>query len=72
MVRLTRLNNTEFILNAEIIKSVESCPDTIITLTNHETMMVKEPVEEVVRRILTYHQAKNLVPRQQHAPCDLG
>lgn len=72
MIRLTRLNGSEFILNAEMIRSVETCPDTIITLFNHETLMVRESVEDVVRRTLTYHQSKNLVPQQRYAPCDLG
>ena len=64
MVRLTRLNKTEFLLNAELIKYVESCPDTVITLINCETMMVRETVDEVVRRVLTYHQTKNLIPKE--------
>ena len=63
MVRLTRLNNTEFLLNAELIKFVESCPDTVITLVNCETLMVRETVDEVVRRIMTYHQTKNIIPK---------
>ena len=64
MLRLTRLNNTEFLLNAELIKYVESCPDTVITLINCETLMVREPVDEVVRRVMKYHQTKNLIPKE--------
>ncbi len=71
MVRLTRLNGSEFVLNAECIRMIESCPDTLITLLSHETLMVRESLEEVVRRVMTYQQAKNLVPRQEYAPCDL-
>ncbi len=66
MIRLTRLNGDEFILNAELIRYVERCPDTLITLTNSETLMVREPLDEVVRRVVTYHQAKNLVPRAEY------
>ncbi len=65
MIRLTRLNNSEFLLNAEMIKFVESCPDTIITLINCETLMVRETVDEVVDRIMTYHQTKNILPRRE-------
>ena len=71
MIKLTRLNGTEFLLNAEMIKFVESCPDTIITLCNGETLMARETVDETVKRILTYHQTKSLVPKQRYAPCDL-
>lgn len=68
MVRLTRLNGTEFILNAELIRYVERCPDTLITLVNGDTLMVAETLDEVVRRTVTYHQAKNLVPRAEYMP----
>ncbi len=70
MIRLTRLNGDEFILNAELIRYVERCPDTLITLTNGETLMVREPLDEVVRRTVTYHQAKNLFPRAEYAPAE--
>ena len=66
MVRLTRLNNTEFLLNAELIKYVESCPDTVITLINCETLMVRETIDEVVRRVMKYHQTKNLIPKERN------
>lgn len=72
MIRLTRLNNTEFVLNADLIRWIETCPDTLITLINHECLMVQESLDEVVTRIMTYQQAKHLLPRQQFAPCDLG
>ncbi|MDR0336266.1 MAG: flagellar FlbD family protein [Planctomycetaceae bacterium] len=68
MVRLTRLNKDEFILNAELIRYVECCPDTLITLVNGETLMVRESLDEVVRRTVAYHQAKNLIPKPQYLP----
>ena len=72
MIILSRLNGTEFVLNAELIKTIETCPDTLITLDSSETLMVRESMDEVVRRVLTYQQSKNLLPRQKYAPCDLG
>ncbi len=70
MIRLTRLNHEEFILNAELIRYVERCPDTLITLVSGDTIMVCESLDEVVRRVVSYHQAKNLIPKAQHLPCD--
>lgn len=54
MIRLTRINNSSFIVNAELIKTVEERPDTIITLINGETLMVKEKMDEVVSRAVEY------------------
>lgn len=62
MIRLTRLNNEAFVLNADLIRYVESRPDTFITLTSGERLVVKEPLDEVVARAIEYQQAKHLVP----------
>ena len=56
MIKVTRLNNTEIIVNAERIQSVQATPDTLITFTNKDRLMVKEPVEELSRRILDYRR----------------
>jgi len=54
MIALTRLNQQSFVLNADLIKFVESTPDTMITLTTGERMIVKESSEEVVRKVVDY------------------
>ena len=54
MIRLTRLNDRPFVLNAEQIKLLESTPDTMITLLSGERLIVKESVEEVVQRAVEY------------------
>ena len=54
MIRLTRLNDTEFIINAEMIELVEAIPDTIISLQSGKKVMVVEPVDEVVERIIEH------------------
>ncbi len=56
MIKLTRLNGDEFVLNAELIRFVESRPDTFITLSNNDRFMVRESVEEVVKRSIAYSQ----------------
>jgi len=54
MITVTRLNNSKLIVNAEMIRYIESTPDTIITLTTDDRLMVKETAEEVVRRCIEY------------------
>ncbi len=54
MIVVTRLRGEHVVVNAELIKFVESTPDTIITLTNGEHLIVLETVEEVVRRAIEY------------------
>jgi flagellar protein FlbD len=54
MIQLTRLNGEAFILNAELIQYVESRPDTYVTLTTSDRFIVRESMEEVVRRAVEY------------------
>ncbi|NLX63696.1 MAG: flagellar FlbD family protein [Clostridiaceae bacterium] len=56
MIQVTRINNTQFFINAEWIETVESTPDTVITLTNGKKFVVTEKVNEVVDRVIEYKQ----------------
>ncbi len=67
MIKLTRLGGEEFILNAELIQYVESRPDTFISLTNGDRVVVAESDEEVLRRALEYQQNKHLIPAPRSA-----
>jgi flagellar protein FlbD len=57
MIKLTRLNGEEFVLNAELIRFVERRPDTYVTLTSNDRLIVRESVEEVVKRAIAYSRA---------------
>lgn len=56
MIVVHRLNGKEFVLNCELIKYVEATPDTLITLTTGEKIMVKEQVDDVVEATRRYKQ----------------
>ena len=62
MIKLTRLDGEAFILNAELIKYVEQRPDTFITLTLGDRIVVAETPEEVLERTIEYHRNKRLLP----------
>jgi flagellar protein FlbD len=63
MIKLTRLNGEAFLLNAELIRYVESRPDTFVTLTGGERVVVRETVDDVLERCLAYQRSKHLLPR---------
>lgn len=54
MILLTRLNDKPVVVNAELIKLIESTPDTLITLINGSHMMVRESMEDVVEKAVEY------------------
>lgn len=57
MIKVTRLNGKEFVLNAEMIQMVEATPDTVITLRGGEKYVVKEGVEDIVHRCVMHGRA---------------
>lgn len=54
MIRVTRLNNTEFVLNSDLIETIQESPDTTIRLTTGNIYIVKETVDEVIRMATQY------------------
>ena len=56
MIELTRLNDTKFTLNAELIETVEEVPDTVITLTTGKKLFVKESRQNVKNLVVLYKQ----------------
>jgi flagellar protein FlbD len=56
MIRVTRFDRSEFVLNAEFIQTVESNPDTHVVLFNGHSYVVLEDREEVIRRVLEYRR----------------
>jgi len=62
MIKLTHLGGEPFILNADLIRYVEARPDTFITLTTGERLVVVESMDEVLRRAVAYQQAKHMIP----------
>ena len=62
MIKLTRLNGEEFILNADLIRFIENRPDTYITLTTNDRLIVREGIDEVVRRAIDYARCIRVLP----------
>ena len=62
MIKLTKFNSktnkkVEFVLNAEIIETIEQTPDTVITLTDGKKLIVEESMDDVVRKTMAYRRA---------------
>ena len=59
MIKVTRLNDSVMVINVEKIQTLQATPDTVITFTNHDKIMVKEPIEELSQRIVDYQRTVN-------------
>jgi flagellar protein FlbD len=56
VIKLTRYNGQQFVLNADQIEMLESTPDTVIRLLNGKSVLVRESVEEVVGLAIEYQR----------------
>ena len=65
MIKATRINGEEFVVNAELIQYIEARPDTIITLVNKERVIVKESTDEIVRRVIQYGRSLRSFPPER-------
>lgn len=54
MIKLTRLNNTLIVVNSDLIEFVEETPDTIVTLTTGQKVIVRESVDEVIEKVISF------------------
>lgn len=60
MIKLTKLNknnNETFILNCELIETIEERPDTTIRLVNGKHFVVAESAAEVVSKVVTFKRS---------------
>ena len=55
MIRLTRLNGEEFVINCRQIERVESIPESNITLVSGKHYIVKEDIDEIINRVIEYN-----------------
>ncbi|MDH7480146.1 MAG: flagellar FlbD family protein [Syntrophomonadaceae bacterium] len=56
MIKLSRLNNTVLVVNAELIEYLEATPDTVITLTTGHKLVVKEDIDQVIEKVINYRR----------------
>jgi flagellar protein FlbD len=61
MIALNRLNNQPIMVNADLIETLESTPDTVVTLTSGNKLIVRDSPEEIQSKIIQYK-------RQIHNP----
>jgi len=56
MIRLTKLNDQEIVINEDLIEFVESTPDTIVSLVDGKKIMVRETPDEIIERVAAFRR----------------
>jgi flagellar protein FlbD len=57
MIKLTRLNHSPLIVNSDLIEHIEVTPDTVVTLTSGQKLIVLETAEEIVERVVAFRRS---------------
>ena len=71
MIFLTKLDGTEFMLNEDLIETVNETPDTVIVLENGHSFIVRESMKELQNLItenIRSHRRTRLHSRSKHEP----
>ena len=59
MILLTKINDAPIAVNSDLIQYIEETPDTIITMTNSEKVVVRESMNEIIKKVVSYRRHIN-------------
>ena len=57
MIALTRLNGHSVMVNSDLIESLEETPDTVVTLTSGNKLIVRDTMTDVQRKIVAFKRS---------------
>jgi flagellar protein FlbD len=56
LIKVTRLNGVEYLLNPHLFESIEGNPDTTITLVSGKKIVIRETPEQILDAIMKYRK----------------
>ena len=56
MIKVTKLNNSEIVINDDLIEFIENIPETMVSLTDGKKIMVKETPDEIIKRVAAFRR----------------
>lgn len=56
MIKLTKLDGKVFYLNPHLVETIESTPDTVITISGGRKLLVQEQAETIIEAIVSYRR----------------
>jgi len=60
MIKVTRLDQSELVVNCDLIEFVETTPETILSLTTGKKIMVTEEVDEIITRVADFKRRSGI------------
>jgi flagellar protein FlbD len=59
MIMLTKINKVPIALNSDLIQYIEETPDTVITMTNNDKVVVLEGMLEIIQKVVHFRRFIN-------------
>jgi len=59
MIILTKINKALIAVNADLIQYIEETPDTVVTMTNSEKIVVLDSMAEIIQKVVHYRRLLN-------------
>lgn len=56
MIQLTKINGAPIVLNSDLIEYIEETPDTVITMTNGEKIVVQDRMVEIIEKVVRFRR----------------
>jgi len=56
MIVLTKINKALIAVNSDLIQYVEETPDTVITMTNNDKVVVQEGMTEIIQKVVHFRR----------------
>ena len=66
MIHLTRINQQRLVLNSDLIEHIEATPDTVITMTNGQKLVVADSAEAVIEKVIAFRRSIQQTPPLSH------
>ena len=54
MIALTRINGHQVMVNSDLIEQIEETPDTVVTLTSGNKLVVRDPMRDIQQKIVEF------------------
>lgn len=56
MIELKKLNGVSIYINPDLIRSVEQTPDTLVSFTDGDSLLVQNTPRDIVEKIVRYRR----------------
>ena len=57
MISVTRLDGSRILLNDDLIESIQQTPDTLVSLVNGGTLLLRDTPDDIVARVIAFKHA---------------